>query len=70
MPSENSRKKLASKNCDLICANSLRTEGAGFGTDTNVLTLITAEQEIALEKMSKEDAAHRILDVIIGKVNC
>ncbi|HBI85967.1 MAG TPA: bifunctional phosphopantothenoylcysteine decarboxylase/phosphopantothenate--cysteine ligase CoaBC [Ruminococcus sp.] len=62
---ENSRKKLASKNCDLICANSLRTEGAGFGTDTNVLTLITAQQEIALEKMSKEDAAHRIFDLIL-----
>ena len=62
---ENSRKKLASKNCDLICANSLRTEGAGFGTDTNVLTLITAQQEIELEKMSKEDAAHRIFDLIL-----
>ena len=64
---ENSRKKLASKNCDMICANSLRTEGAGFGTDTNILTLITRDQEIELEKMSKEDAAHRILDVILGK---
>lgn len=62
---ENSRKKLASKNCDLICANSLRTDGAGFGTDTNVLTLITAQQEIELEKMSKEDAAHRIFDLIL-----
>ncbi len=61
---ENSRKKLASKNCDMICANSLRTEGAGFGTDTNVLTLITPDREIELEKMSKEAAAHRILDVI------
>ena len=64
---ENSRRKLASKNCDMICANSLRTEGAGFGGDTNVLTLITADREIALEKMSKEDAAHRLLDVILGK---
>ncbi len=64
---ENSRKKLASKNCDMICANSLRTEGAGFGTDTNVLTLITRDREIELEKMSKEDAAHRILDVILEK---
>ena len=51
----------------MICANSLRTEGAGFGTDTNILTLITRDQEIELEKMSKEDAAHRILDVILGK---
>ncbi|MBR3046333.1 MAG: bifunctional phosphopantothenoylcysteine decarboxylase/phosphopantothenate--cysteine ligase CoaBC [Oscillospiraceae bacterium] len=59
---ENSRKKLQKKNCDMICANSLRTEGAGFGTDTNVLTLITPDREIKLEKMSKEAAAHRILD--------
>lgn len=61
---ENSRKKLASKNCDMICANSLRTAGAGFGTDTNVITVITAEQELELELMSKEAAAHRILDVM------
>lgn len=59
---ENSRQKLQKKNCDMICANSLRTEGAGFGTDTNVLTLITPDREIELEKMSKEAAAHRILD--------
>ena len=62
---ENSRKKLASKNCDMICANSLKTEGAGFGTDTNVITVITKDQEIELEKMTKEEAAHRILDVIL-----
>lgn len=61
---ENSRKKLASKNCDLICANSLRTTGAGFGVDTNVLTLITVEEEQELELMSKEEAAHRVLDVM------
>ncbi len=61
---ENSRKKLASKNCDMICANSLRTAGAGFGTDTNVITVITAKQELELELMSKEAAAHRILDVM------
>jgi len=64
---ENSRRKLRSKNCDMICANSLRTAGAGFGGDTNILTLITPEREIELEKMSKEDAAHRILDAILGK---
>ena len=62
---ENSRKKLRSKNCDMICANSLRREGAGFGTDTNILTLITADKEVELEKMSKEEAAHRILDMIL-----
>ena len=61
---ENSRKKLASKNCDMICANSLRTAGAGFGTDTNVITLITEDSDTELPLMSKEDAAHKILDVI------
>ena len=64
---ENSRKKLASKNCDMICADSLRTTGAGFGTDTNVITLITADTDVELPLMSKEEAAHRILDVILEK---
>lgn len=64
---ENSRKKLASKNCDMICANSLRTAGAGFGTDTNVITLITEDSDTELPLMSKEEAAHRILDVILEK---
>lgn len=58
---ENSRVKLTKKNCQMICANSLRQEGAGFGTDTNVLTLITADGEEVLDKMSKEQAAHHIL---------
>ncbi len=66
---ENSRKKLASKNCDMICANSLRTEGAGFGTDTNVITLITADAQVELEKQTKEEVAHRILDEILRKAN-
>lgn len=64
---ENSRKKLKSKNCDMICANSLRTAGAGFGTDTNVITLITEDSDTELPLMSKEDAAHKILDVILEK---
>lgn len=64
---ENSRKKLASKNCDMICANSLRASGAGFGTDTNIITLITKDSETELELMSKELAAHKILDAIIGR---
>lgn len=63
---ENSRKKLISKNCDMICANSLRTDGAGFGTDTNIITLITRTNQTELEKMTKEEAAHKILDVIAG----
>lgn len=66
---ENSRKKLLSKNCDMICANSLVTEGAGFGTDTNILTLITKNTELELPKLSKEDAAHRILDKILEELN-
>ena len=65
---ENSRRKLSSKNCDMICANSLRTAGAGFGTDTNVITLITADTDVELPLMSKEEAAHRILDVILEKM--
>ena len=65
---ENSRKKLTSKNADMICANSLRTAGAGFGVDTNIITLITADGEIELELMSKDDAAHEILNVIRDKM--
>lgn len=61
---ENSRKKLDSKNCDMICANSLRKAGAGFGVDTNVITLITKDDCRELPMMSKEDAAHEILDQI------
>lgn len=63
---ENSRKKLAGKNCDIICANSLKTNGAGFGADTNIVTVITKDREYSLELMSKEDTAHKILDFIIN----
>ncbi len=59
---ENSQKKLIKKNCDMICANSLTDEGAGFKSDTNIITLITAENVEPLEKMSKEEASHVILD--------
>lgn len=58
---ENSRKKLISKNCDMICANSLRSSGAGFGTDTNIITIITKDSERELGLMSKFDAANIIL---------
>ena len=61
---ENSRAKLEKKNCDMICANSLRTDGAGFGVDTNVLTVITKDKQIDFELMSKEELAHKILDEI------
>ena len=65
---ENSRKKLRSKNCDMICANSLRSAGSGFGVDTNIITLITADGDEELELMSKDDAAHRILDAILSRM--
>lgn len=61
---ENSKKKLEAKNCDLICANSINTEGAGFGGDTNIITLITRDECTNLGLMSKAEAAHRILDKI------
>lgn len=65
---ENSRKKLLAKHADMICANSLSTEGAGFGTDTNIITLITADSEEALPILSKDEAAHRILDAIKSRM--
>ena len=62
----NSRAKLAKKNLDMIAANNLKVEGAGFQTDTNVLTLITQNEEVSLEKMNKEDAAGIILDKLLS----
>ncbi len=62
---ENSSKKLYSKNCDMICANSLRTEGAGFGTDTNVVTMITADGSEELPKLTKLDTAAKIFDRLL-----
>lgn len=64
---ENSRAKLLKKNLDMVAANSLKEEGAGFGTDTNVVTLITRQKELALEKMSKEAVADRILTELFFK---
>ena len=63
---ENSRAKLEKKNVDMIVANSLRMEGAGFGADTNVVTVITRDGIKELEKMPKSQVAHRILDRIFG----
>lgn len=63
---ENSRAKLKKKNLDMIVANNLKVEGAGFGTDTNVVTLIREGQEEELPKLSKEEVAVRILDTIFG----
>lgn len=59
---QNSRKKLSSKNADMICANSVKTVGAGFGTDTNIITVITAEKDEELDIMTKFDAANLILN--------
>ena len=63
---ENSRVKLDKKNIDMIVANNLKVEGAGFGTDTNVVTIITRERNLELEKMTKEEVADRLLDEILA----
>ena len=62
---ENSRKKLEKKNLDMIVANNLKVEGAGFAGDTNVVTMITENEEISLGKMSKEETAFEILNQIL-----
>ena len=63
---ENSRGKLQKKNLDMIVANSLKVEGAGFGGDTNIVTIITKDRDEQLGKMSKEDTAAEILDRILS----
>lgn len=65
---ENSRKKLEKKNLDMIAANNLKVEGAGFGTDTNIITLITKDMEKELEIMTKAAAADEILDEIMRRM--
>lgn len=62
---ENSRKKLESKNIDLVAANNVKVEGAGFKGDTNVITLISRDNETELPLMSKWEAAHKLLDEIM-----
>lgn len=64
---ENAVKKLESKNVDMIVANSLKTEGAGFGTDTNVVTLITKDGKTELPLMSKDEVAMKILDAAVNR---
>ena len=63
---ENSRAKLVKKNLDMIAANNLKVKGAGFGTDTNIITLITPDGVTELPLMSKEAAADAILDQILS----
>ncbi len=65
---ENSRRKLDKKNLDMIVANNLKEKGAGFGVDTNLITIITRDRELQLELMSKQDAANCILDEIIREI--
>ena len=62
---ENSRRKLHEKHLDVIAANNVKEAGAGFEVETNVLTLITKDQETALPLMSKYDAANALLDEIL-----
>lgn len=66
---ENSKKKLEKKHIDMVAANNLKVAGAGFGVDTNIMTLITKEGEKELPLMSKEDVANAILDEIVAKIN-
>lgn len=65
---QNAEEKLRRKNLDLICANSLRQEGAGFGSDTNIITVITKDGGTELGKMTKFEAANAILDIIAEKL--
>lgn len=65
---ENSKAKLEKKNLDMIAANNLKVEGAGFGTDTNVVTLITREDVICLERMDKAEVALEILNQVRDRV--
>lgn len=62
---ENSREKLVKKGIDMICANNLKVAGAGFGVDTNIITIITKDSMTELPLLSKEAAANAILDQAI-----
>lgn len=64
---ENSRVKLEKKKIDMIVANNLRQQGAGFGTDTNVVTILTKDDTVELPLLSKEEVADRLLDIILKK---
>ena len=66
---ENSRRKLEKKHLDMIVANNLKVEGAGFAGDTNVVTIITSQGEVSLGKMTKEETALKILDEILKVTN-
>ncbi len=63
---ENSRQKLEKKNLDLIVANNVKEQGAGFGTDTNIVTLLSEKDTLTLPLLSKEEVADRLLDYILS----
>lgn len=63
---ENSKKKLVSKNCDMIIANNLKDDGAGFGVDTNKVTIITENNADSLDVMTKKETAEKILDAALS----
>ena len=65
---ENSRAKLAKKHIDMIVANNLKVAGAGFGVDTNVVTMITSGRETELPMLTKDEVAHRLLDGILKEM--
>ena len=64
---ENSQAKLLKKNVDMIVANNLKTAGAGFGTDTNLVTIITREGAEELALMTKDQVAHQLLNRIMER---
>lgn len=66
---ENSKAKLEKKHLDMIVANNLRMEGAGFGTDTNIITMIMKDRILELPKMSKDEAAQAVFDQILQYLN-
>ena len=65
---ENSRVKLQKKNIDMIVANNLKEDGAGFNTNTNVVTFITEDEELHLPKMTKDQVADELLNFILRKL--
>ena len=65
---ENSRQKLTKKNVDMIVANNLKVRGAGFGGDTNVVTMITADGATELPLQTKEKVAGKLLEEIMEKM--
>lgn len=66
---ENSREKLKKKHLDMVVANNLKEKGAGFGTDTNIVTIITKDETRKLEIMSKDEVAEALVDCILEKIN-